>query len=112
MDIDKTTLADLLMFESGEDMSVFGKLDLCSTAHGSEQLRINFSTALKTLDEIVAVQQTLQLIIKKLPLWSTQISNGTVMVVEKFFDSRISPIPARASSFEAYTYKLLHGPDY
>ncbi|MEO7306750.1 MAG: DNA mismatch repair protein MutS [Ferruginibacter sp.] len=112
MDIDKTTLADLLMFESGEDMSVFGKLDLCSTAHGSEQLRINFSTPLKTLDEIVAVQQTLQLIIKKLPLWSIQISNGTVMVVEKFFDSRISPIPARASSFEAYSYKLLHGPDY
>ncbi|MEO6254250.1 MAG: DNA mismatch repair protein MutS [Ferruginibacter sp.] len=112
MDIDKTTLADLLMFESGEDMSVFGKLDLCSTAHGSEQLRINFSTPLKTLDEIVAVQQTLQLIIKKLPLWSAQISNGTVMVVEKFFDSRISPIPARASSFEAYSYKLLHGPDY
>lgn len=112
MDIDKTTLADLLMFESGEDMSVFGKLDLCSTAHGSEQLRINFSTPLKTLDEIVAVQQTLQLINKKLPLWSIQISNGTVMVVEKFFDSRISPIPARASSFEAYSYKLLHGPDY
>ncbi|MEO6541159.1 MAG: DNA mismatch repair protein MutS [Ferruginibacter sp.] len=112
MDIDKTTLADLLMFDSGEDMSVFGRLDLCSTAHGSEQLRINFSTALKTLEEIVAVQQTLQLIIKKLPLWSSQISNGTVMVVEKFFDSRISPIPARASSFEAYSYKLLHGPDY
>jgi DNA mismatch repair ATPase MutS len=112
MDIDKTTLADLLMFESGEDMSIFSKLDLCSTAHGSEQLKINFSTPLKTLDEIVAVQQTLKLFIKKLPLWSTQISNGTVMVVEKFFDSRISPIPARASSFEAYSYKLLHGPDY
>jgi DNA mismatch repair protein MutS len=112
MDIDKTTLVDLLMFDSGEDMSVFGKLDLCSTAHGSEQLKINFSTPLKTLDEIVSVQQTLRLIIKKLPLWSTQISNGTVMVVEKFFDSRISPIPARASSFEAYSYKLLHGPDY
>ncbi|HMI78704.1 MAG TPA: hypothetical protein VK484_07915, partial [Ferruginibacter sp.] len=104
--------ADLLMFNSGEDMSVFGKLDLCSTAHGSEQLKINFSTPLKTLDEIVAVQRTLQLIIKELPNWSTQISNGTVMVVEKFFDSRVSPIPARASSFEAYSYKLLHGPAY
>ncbi|MEP7238467.1 MAG: DNA mismatch repair protein MutS [Ferruginibacter sp.] len=112
MEIDKTTLADLLMFNSGEDMSVFGKLDLCSTAHGSEQLKINFSTALKTREEIVAVQQTLQLIIKKQQQWPTQISNGTVMVVEKYFDSQISLIPPHPSSIEAYSYKLLHGPDY
>jgi len=85
MDIYKTTLTDLLMFNSWEDISVFGKLDLCTTAHGSEQLRINFSTALKTQEEIVAIQQTLQLIIQKQPQWPTQISNGTVMVVENFF---------------------------
>ena len=112
MDIDKTTLADLLMFNSGEDESVFGKLDLCSTAHGSEQLKINFSTPLKTQQEIVAVQQTLQLFIKKQPQWPKLISNGTVMVVEKFFDSQISLIPAHPSTIEAYTYKLLHGPDF
>ncbi len=112
MDIDKTTLADLSMFNSGEDMSVFSKLDMCSTAHGSEQLKINFSTALKTEEEIVAVQQTLQLIIKKQEQWPKQISNGTVMVVEKYFDSPISLIPPHPSSLEAYTYKLLHGPDF
>ena len=112
MDIDKTTLADLLMFNSGEDESVFGRLDLCSTAHGSEQMKINFSTALKTQEEIVAVQQTLKLIIKKQQHWPTQITNGTVMVVEKFFDSQISTIPAHPSSLEAYSYKLLHGPDF
>ena len=112
MDIDKTTLADLLMFNSGEDVSVFGKLDLCSTAHGSEQLRINFSTALKTQEEIVAVQQTLQLMIKKQQQWPKLITNGTVMVVEKFFDSQVSTIPAHPSVLEAYSYKLLHGPDF
>ena len=112
MDIDKTTLADLLMFNSGEDVSVFGTLNLCSTAHGSEQLRINFSTALKTQDEIIAVQQTLQLFIQKQSQWPKLISNGTVMVVEKFFDSQISLIPVHPSALEAYTYKLLHGPDF
>ena len=112
MDIDKTTLADLLMFNSGEDQSVLGKLDLCSTAHGSEQLRINFSTELKTQEEIVAVQQTLQLFIQKQQQWPKLISNGTVMVVEKFFDSQISLIPAHPSKIEAYTYKILHGPDF
>jgi DNA mismatch repair protein MutS len=112
MDIDKTTLADLAMFQNRDEPSVFDKLDLCTTAHGSEQLKINFSTALKTMDEIVAVQETIKLIIKKQDQWPTHISNGTVMVVEKFFDSRISPIPAHPSTFEAYSYKLLHGPDH
>lgn len=112
MEIDKTTLADLLMFNSGEDQSVFGKLDLCTTAHGSEQLKINFSTALKTQEEIVAIQETLKLIIKKQPQWPRLITNGTVMVVEKFFDSQISEIPAHPSVLEAYTYKILHGPDF
>lgn len=112
MDIDKTTLSDLLMFNSDEDQSVFGKLDLCTTTHGSEQLKINFSTALKTKKEILDVQQTLQLIIKKYPQWPGLITNGTVMVVEKFFDSQISLIPAHPSAIEAFTYKILHGPDF
>ena len=112
MQIDKTTLADLLMFNSGEDISVFNKLDQCSTTHGSEQLRINFSTPLKTSEEIVAVQQTLRLILKHEPNWPSQISNGTVMVVEKFFDSHISLIPAHPNAMETYSYKLLHGPDF
>jgi DNA mismatch repair ATPase MutS len=112
MQIDKTTLADLLMFNSTEDISVFNKLDLCSTTHGSEQLRINFATALKTQEEIVAVQQTLQLIIKKQLQWPRHITNGTVMVVEKFYDSPISLVPAHPSAMETYSYKLLHGPDF
>ena len=112
MDIDKTTLADLSMFRNGDDESVFDKLNLCSTAHGSEQLRINFSTALKTKEDIVAIQQTLQLIIKYQQQWPKQISNGTVMVVEKFFDSNISIIPSNPSQLEAYMYKVFHGPDF
>ena len=112
METDKTTLADLTMFNHGEDISVFKKLDLCSTTNGSEQLRINFSRALKTEEEIIWVQQTLQLIIKHQPDWPTQISNGTVMVVERFFNADISVIPAHPSSLEAYSYKLLHGSDF
>jgi DNA mismatch repair ATPase MutS len=112
METDKTTLADLSMFQNGEETSLFKKLDLCSTTHGSEQLRINFSTALKTEEEIIAVQQTLQLILQHQQQWSTEITNGTVMVVEKFFDSNISLIPSNPSALEAYTYKLLHGPDF
>lgn len=41
-----------------------------------------------------------------------QISNGTVMVIERYYESNIDPIPMQASSFTAYSYKLLHGPDF
>lgn len=112
MDIDKTTLADLSMFRNEDEESVFDKLNLCTTTHGSEQLHINFGTALKTKEEIVAIQQTLQLIIKHQQEWPMHITNGTVMVVEKFFDSNISIIPSNPSSLEAYMYKALHGPDF
>lgn len=112
MDIDKTTLDDLSVFRNGEETAVLDKLDLCSTTHGSEQLRINFSTALKTTEEVIAVQQTLKLILQYQQQWPREITNGTVMVVEKFFDSNISIIPANPSPLEAYTYKLLHGPDF
>ncbi len=112
MDIDKTTLDDLSVFRSGDEVAVLDKLDLCSTTHGSEQLRINFSTALKTKEEVIAVQETLKLFIRNQHQWPRQISNGTVMVVEKFFDSNISLIPSNPSSLEAFTYKILHGPDH
>lgn len=112
MDIDKTTLDDLSVFRNGEEPAVLDKLNLCSTTHGSEQLRINFGTALKTTEEVIAVQQTLKLILQYQHQWPREITNGTVMVVEKFFDSNISIIPANPSSLEAYTYKLLHGPDF
>ena len=32
MEIDKTTLTDLSMFQNREEVSVFDKLDLCTTA--------------------------------------------------------------------------------
>jgi len=112
MDIDKTTLDDLSVFRHGEEIAVADKLDRCTTTHGSEQLRINFSTALKTQEEVMAIQQTLKLILHYQAQWPRTISNGTVMVVEKYFDSNISSIPSNPSSWQAYMYKLLHGPDY
>ncbi|HAO47409.1 MAG TPA: DNA mismatch repair protein MutS [Chitinophagaceae bacterium] len=112
MDIDKTTLNDLSVFRQADEVSVLDKLDLCSTTHGSEQLRINFSTALSTKEEVEDIQQTIKLFIEQQPVWPKTISNGTVMVVEKFFDSNIYLIPANPSALDAYAYKLLHGPDY
>ena len=112
METDKTTLADLSVFTGEEDFSVFNKLNFTRTISGREQLRINLSHTLTSIEEIEGVQQTIRLIQQEQHHWPLQISNGTIMVVEKFYDAAIDEIPARPNSFSAFSYKLLHGPDF
>src|SRR6478735_6653177 len=104
MEIDKTTLTDLSIFDKEEEFSVFNKLNLTRTINGREQLRFNFNTPLKSIEEIKGIQQTIQLIVNKADLWPMQISNGTIMVVEKFYETVIDDIPPTASSFSAISY--------
>jgi DNA mismatch repair protein MutS len=112
MEIDKTTLNDISIFNTEDELSIFSKLNLCYTINGKQQLYQNFATPLKTIDAIVDVQQTIQLLLSKQTQWPKQISNGTIMVVEKFFSATIDEIPNSSSSWDAFSYKILHGPDY
>lgn len=112
MEIDKTTLNDLAVFNAEEEFSLFRYLDHTTTTNGKEQLKINLQTPLQTPEAINGIQQTLKLILQKQKRWPGQISNGSVMVVERFYDSRVDMIPANVSATKAYSYKLLHGPDF
>lgn len=112
MEIDKTTLNDLSVFDHEEEFSIFHKLDFTRTAGGREQLKDIFSGSASNIANITGIQQTLQLIIDKKEHWPLTISNGTIMVIQKFFESPIDPIPANPSPAAAYSYKLLHGPDF
>ncbi len=112
MEIDKTTLNDLNIFNRDEDFSVFQKLNHTSTTNGREQLRKNLSTPLPTIKAITEVQQTVQLILAKQSDWPTQITNGTIMVVERFYEYSFDRLPNHVSSFAAMSYKFMHGPDY
>ncbi len=112
MEIDKTTLTDLSIFNAEEEFSVFSKLNLCTTTSGRDQLHVNFSHPLKNLEAIKGVQQTIQLIIKDQHKWPTQISNGTILMIEKFYSATIDEIPSNPSSLGALSYKLFHGPDF
>ena len=112
MEIDKTTLTDLAIFNAEEEFSIFNHIDQTLTSNGKEQLKRNLSTPLNTIEAIAGVQQTLRLILDRRQQWPKQISNGSIMVIERFYDSNIDLIPAVPSSFSAYSYKLLHGPDF
>jgi DNA mismatch repair ATPase MutS len=112
METDKTTLNDLSIFNAEDDYSVFNVLNFTRTSNGKEQLKKNIRTPLSTKEAIEGVQQTVRLISRQVANWPMQISNGTVMVVERFYETSIDPIPAHVSSVGAMSYKLLHGPDY
>ena len=112
MDTDKTTLADLSIFSAEEEVSVFDKLNLTRTALGREQLRLNFTHALQSVDEIGGVQQTIKFIRKHRLRWPRQINNGTLMVIERFYDSSIDQIPARPGLIIATNYKIFHSSDF
>ncbi len=112
METDKTTLNDLAIFNAEEDFSVFSYLDCTHTSNGREQLRKNLASPLHGIDAIVNIQNTIRLIDKKLAQWPKQISNGTIMVIERFYSTSIDSLPKAVSAMDAFTYKVFHNPDY
>ncbi len=112
MEIDKTTLADLVIFDREDEFSVFNKINFTTTSIGKEQLRKNLLNPLADAASVKNVQQIIITIKDNKAKWPHIISNGTIMVVERFFEAQIDAIPARPSSIDAFSYKLLHGHDF
>lgn len=112
MTIDDTTYFDLSIFNTDEEYSLFDKFNLTRTTGGKEELKKLFLHPLKSIPEIEAVQQILRIFIEKENNWPVGISNGSVMMIYKFYETAVDTIPAYPSYITAYSYKVLHGPDY
>jgi DNA mismatch repair protein MutS len=112
MEIDSTTLNDLSIFNNEEEFSVFNKLNFCTTVGGKERLYDNYCTPLSTIEAIQGIQDTVKKMLALQQYWPNQISNGTVLMIEKFFSATIDEIPENPSISNALAYKLLHGPDF
>ena len=112
MEIDKTTLADLSILNAEEDFSVFNKLNFCLTTGGRHKLFQNFSTPLSTIEQIQGVQEILKFIIQKEQHWPQQITNGSVLMIEKFYSATIDDIPEKPSQAGVLSYKLFSSGDY
>ena len=112
MDIDKTTLADLSIFHHDDELSLFSKFNLTRTSGGRDILQKWFSQSLNTIGDIRDTQEILKLIIEKEDQWPMNISNGSIMMIYKFYETAVDSIPSHPTIPSAYTYKFLHGPDY
>ncbi len=112
MEIDSTTLTDLSVLNVSDDFSLFNKLNFCKTSGGKETLFRNFSTPLSSVESIKGIQQTLQFIAKNKQYWPAQITNGSVMMVEKFYHATIDEIPAAPSAAGVLSYRFFSSSDY
>jgi DNA mismatch repair ATPase MutS len=112
MQIDQYTYLDLSIFHPEEEYSVFHRLNFTRTFGGKEYLMRYFRQPFDNVEKIRETQRIIQLILERLDQWPMGISNGTMLVIDRFYDYQLDPLPESANIITAYTYRILHSPDY
>ena len=112
MQIDNITFNDLSIFHQEEEFSLFHRLNFTQTIGGKDWLVRFFSEPLADLSKITEVQSILQCIGARELQWPQDITNGTIMVIEKFYEAPIDTIPETPNLLNAVNYQLLHTPDF
>lgn len=104
MEIDKTTLEDLAIFNREEKYSIFHLLDFTRTVGGRRELARRFQEPLTTPERIRQSQAAVAFLAKRLESWPKAITNGTLMVLDKFFETHTEPLPGGGLSFANNLY--------
>ncbi|MCD6012044.1 MAG: mismatch repair protein MutS [Flavipsychrobacter sp.] len=87
MQNDKTTLKDLSIFTSDGSEGVFALLDYATTQEGKNMLRRHIYHPPDTLEKLKEVQEAIKFWSTHPDLWPKIISNGTLVMLDKFFES-------------------------
>ena len=112
MQIDKITFSDISVFHQEEEFSIFHKLNFTRTVGGKEWLRKFFSEPHDDIKRILGTQRVIRTLMEHVKDWPTDITNGTILVMDKFLDYALDPAPTRPNAFNSLIYKWLHGEDY
>ena len=109
---DKTTQTDLSIFLPDMEQSVFHYLNFTKTNAGREFLRELLSQPLRTIPAIENTQQTIRQLGEVIDQWPASISNGTLMVLEKFYDTPIDKLPKNPGFIGGWYYRITSPTDY
>jgi len=112
MHLDTTTYNDISVFHQEEEFSIFHKLNFTRTVYGKEWLRHFFSEPHHDLKKILGTQKIIRTLNEHLDEWPSEITNGTLLVIEKYLDYNLDPLPQEPNAFNTWTYKTLHIEDY
>jgi DNA mismatch repair protein MutS len=112
MQIDKISFSDISIFHHEEEYSIFHKLNFTRTTGGKEWLKKFFSEPFDDIQKITGTQKVIRTFMEHVNDWPTGISNGTVLMIDKFLDYQLDPISDSPASFNNMLYKWLHSEDY
>ncbi len=110
--IDKTTLYDLSIFDHNEEQSLLHHINFCKTTNGKLWLEHYLKSTLSSIKEINERQQLLQRIIEVHKDWPETISNGSVLMIEKFYESQVENIPSQPNIVSSNFYKIFYTADF
>ena len=111
---DKTTLKDLSVFTSDAGGGVFGLLKHCTTQVGQEALCKHILNPPDNLPLLQALQNTVRFWTRHTGEWPDIISNGTVVMLENFFEASDHEPPQSGLSavLGNFLHKLLNRQQY
>lgn len=115
MQNDKITLKDLSIFTTGQSGGVFDLLDRATTQEGREALRQMILQPPPDAGKLKDVQDVVRWWAQHPGMWTNKISNGTLVMLEKFFESAdtISAPPSGLSMiFGSFLQKLFNRNQY
>lgn len=87
MQSDKTTLKDLSVFAADETGSIFGLLAHTTTQAGKDMLRRHIQSPPASFAELQQMQDVVKFFSYNTDVWPAIITNGTLVMIDKFFDA-------------------------
>ena len=113
MQVDKITLQDIGLFDSEGSNGLITHLNFCKTNGGKEKLDQFILSPLASINSIEQRQNAIALFIQEIDfVRSMGITNGSTLVIEKFFETSFKSIPVQISLPGAYWYRYLNASDY
>lgn len=112
MQIDSTTISDLGIFSHNEEESIIHLLDFTKTVGGRDWLRYFIKNPFDDVKKILSVQKILKKFIDKKEVFPDTITNGTMMVLDKYFENPVASLPHSSGALETFFYTILNRGDY
>lgn len=113
MQVDKITLQDIGLFDNEDHIGLASHLNFCKSNGGEIYLNQFLHHPLSILPVIQQRQQALKAFIGCMEqMEQMKITNGTCLIIEKFFETSFKNIPVQISLPGAYWYQFWNKADY
>jgi DNA mismatch repair ATPase MutS len=113
MQVDKITLQDIGLFDNEDHIGLASHLNFCKSNGGEIYLNQFLHHPLCILPVIQQRQQALKAFIGCMEqMEQMKITNGTCLIIEKFFETSFKNIPVQISLPGAYWYQFWNKADY